>query len=334
MSITSSLIPEALTFLDLGFCNLWEVPDDIGTLRGLERLNLQRNPFYSLPDTIGKLSRLAYLNLDHCFLLYSLPQLPFVNDYSSGGRYFKTISGSRNQRCGFDILFPEDVVPPGFFNNQFKGGSTIRIVDSDVDDNWIGFAFCIAFCLTTHAVVSGFQHDPLSTTLPSPLYLSFESEHAEETFCMPCHLDPVRYFSRYPTPDPRAVHVWIIYISRPHCHFLKTGANITFKASPNHIEIKNWGLRMVFKQDIEATKSDLQYLETPEMINPFYYSMNDPKIQLRDHKLVIENVHESSNSSTGPKFQLPYNWYVTEEEEQENMEAKAKEIISLILAFN
>ncbi|MED6191639.1 hypothetical protein PIB30_117733 [Stylosanthes scabra] len=102
-SITYSLVPEALAFRNLGFSNLWKLPDDIGELRGLERLNLQGNKFCSLPDTIGKLSSLAYLNLEHCFNLSSLPRFPFVND-SSGGRYFKTISGSRNQRSGLYVF--------------------------------------------------------------------------------------------------------------------------------------------------------------------------------------------------------------------------------------
>ncbi|KAL4293212.1 disease resistance protein TAO1-like [Arachis ipaensis] len=94
-SIPSQVL-EALSFLDLGFCNLSKVPDDIGELKGLERLNLQGNSFTSLPYTIGRLSRLAYLNLEQCFNLHSLPQLPFFND-PLGGRYFKTVSGSRNQ---------------------------------------------------------------------------------------------------------------------------------------------------------------------------------------------------------------------------------------------
>jgi len=32
-----------------------------------------------------------------------------------------------------------------------------------------------------------------------------------------------------------------------------------------------------------------------------------------------------SNSNLEPKLQLPYNWLVTEEEEVENIDAKAKE---------
>ncbi|QHN95764.1 Protein SUPPRESSOR OF npr1-1, CONSTITUTIVE [Arachis hypogaea] len=321
-SIISPRISKALTFLDLGFCNLGKVPVDIGELKGLERLNLQGNKFNSLPSTIESLSSLAYLNLEHCFNLSSLPTLPFV-DNSSGGRYFKTISGSRNQgsglymlyspivdiqcclnwafvwltrlikqpchfRCGFDIVIPESSFP-WWFNRLFVGGLTIRIVDSNnIDDNWIGFTFCVAFCVTDPSAITGSSHNRLSTSLASPFYLSFESEQAEETFCMPCRLD-------------------------------FKGANITFKACPG-IEMRKWGLRMVFKQDIEIIQRKSQYqLESSMFVYP-------SEILLQDHGLVIEEVPESNNSSIGPKIQLPYNWYVTDEEEKENLEAKSKEI--------
>ncbi|XP_029144333.1 TMV resistance protein N [Arachis hypogaea] len=350
-SIISPRISKALTFLDLGFCNLGKVPDTIGELKGLERLNLQGNKFNSLPCTIESLSSLAYLNLEHCFNLSSLPTLPFVNN-SSGGRYFKTISGSRNHgsglymlycpivdiqrclnwafvwltrlikqpchfRCGFDIVIPGSSIP-WWFNRLFVGGSTIRIVDSNnMDDNWIGFTFCVAFCVTDPSAITGSSHNRLSTSLPSPFYLSFESEQAEETFCMPCRLDFKG--GSQPPKTQNLEHVWIIYISRPHCHFVKTGANITFKACPG-IEMRKWGLRMVFKQDIEIIQRNSQYqLEISMFVCP-------SEILLQDHGLVIEEVPESNNSSIGPKVQLPYNWYVTDEEEKENLEAKSKEI--------
>ncbi|MCH93268.1 TIR-NBS-LRR type disease resistance protein [Trifolium medium] len=52
----------SLIFLDLSFCNISIVPDAIGELRGLERLNLQGNNFTRLPSTIQRLYSLAYLN--------------------------------------------------------------------------------------------------------------------------------------------------------------------------------------------------------------------------------------------------------------------------------
>ncbi|KAL2327752.1 hypothetical protein Fmac_021179 [Flemingia macrophylla] len=98
-----SLSLVSLIVLDLCFCNLLEVPDAIKELRCLERLNLQGNQFISMPP-ISSLHRLAYLNLSHCkkveILFESLPILKV----SSGGKYFKTVSGSRDHRSGLYIF--------------------------------------------------------------------------------------------------------------------------------------------------------------------------------------------------------------------------------------
>jgi Leucine-rich repeat (LRR) protein len=96
---------ESLIFLDVSFCNISEVPDAIGELRCLERLNLQGNNMTTLPSSIERLYHLPYLNLSHCHKLQSLPELPSENGPSdSVGRYFKTTSGSRNQRSGLYIF--------------------------------------------------------------------------------------------------------------------------------------------------------------------------------------------------------------------------------------
>ncbi|XP_061357912.1 TMV resistance protein N-like [Gastrolobium bilobum] len=95
----------ALILLDLGFCNLSEVPDGIEELRCLERLNLEGNNFFSLPSMISSLHRLAYLNLAHCHELQSLSDLPFPWERgSSVGRYFETESKSRDYRSGLYIF--------------------------------------------------------------------------------------------------------------------------------------------------------------------------------------------------------------------------------------
>jgi hypothetical protein len=102
--LVSSYYLNSLIFLDLSFCNLSTVPDAIGELRHLERLNLEGNNFVSLPPSTGRLSSLAYLNLAHCSKLQSLPELRFFATSSSGGRYFKMVSGSHNRRSGLYIF--------------------------------------------------------------------------------------------------------------------------------------------------------------------------------------------------------------------------------------
>ena len=92
-------------YLDLSFCNIYEVPDAIGELRRLERLNLQGNNFTSLPSTLSFLHNLSYLNLSNCHNLRSLPLLPKERGPSdSVGRYFQTTSESRNHRSGLYIF--------------------------------------------------------------------------------------------------------------------------------------------------------------------------------------------------------------------------------------
>jgi len=61
--------------VDISFCHLSQVPHAIECLHWLERLNLRGNNFVILPS-LKKLSKLVSLNLEHCKLLESLPQLP------------------------------------------------------------------------------------------------------------------------------------------------------------------------------------------------------------------------------------------------------------------
>jgi hypothetical protein len=104
-SIFSSKTLQFFIFIDLSFCNISEVPDAIGELRGLERLNLQGNNFTRLPLTIQTLSSLSYLNLSHCHRLQVLPWTQTESGPSdSVGRYFKTKSGSRDHRSGLYVF--------------------------------------------------------------------------------------------------------------------------------------------------------------------------------------------------------------------------------------
>jgi len=78
---TTCLLRSLLSFsclrkLDISFCGLSQLFDAIGCLRCLEELNLGGNNFVTLPS-LKDLSKLLCLNLEHCKLLESLPQLPF-----------------------------------------------------------------------------------------------------------------------------------------------------------------------------------------------------------------------------------------------------------------
>jgi len=151
--------------------------------------------------------------------------------------------------------------------------------------------------------------DSFTSTLPHPFYLSFESEHTEERFDMPLSLELDKVDG--------SKHPWLIYNSREHCHFVKTGAHITFKAYPSLI-IKKWGLVKLIKMEYNRLQHQLTDTSSShDILNWFTYG--DP------HNIFFDRVQESS-SRPGPKIQLPYNWLVTEEEEAENSRTKSKEI--------
>ncbi|WJX44667.1 hypothetical protein P8452_31616 [Trifolium repens] len=62
--------------LDNSFCGQSQLPDAMGCLHWLEELNIGGNNCVTLPG-LSELSKLVHLNLEHCKLLESLPQLPF-----------------------------------------------------------------------------------------------------------------------------------------------------------------------------------------------------------------------------------------------------------------
>ena len=63
------------------------------------------------------------------------------------------------------------------------------------------------------------------------------------------------------------------------------------------MELKTWGLHMVFEHDIASS-----------------FELKTNEVHQKDY-IHLDHVHESS-SSKRPEVQLPYNWYVTEEEEK------------------
>ncbi|KAL2331600.1 hypothetical protein Fmac_019181 [Flemingia macrophylla] len=344
--ISSSRL-KSLIFLDLSFCNILEVPDAIRMLRCLERLNLQGNNLVSL-SCLSWLQRLAYLNLSYCHNLEALPELP-VGIASSAGQYFKTVPGSRDHRsglyifdcpkvvhkfcstdpetlyryslgwlvklieepnhfrCGFDLVVPWDEWNPWIQRSPFRigcpfNGSYARIANTFSEvEGWIGFVFSVLFEVKNYPVVSTSSHGSFSSASQHPIYLVFESEFTEEYFDMPLNLEVDKIH--------RSPHVWMIYVSRQHCHFVKSGALIHFKGHPR-VEIIEWGVEAIFLEDVDKFKMMLQAQPLP----PNSYASQD-------------YIHFGirGNYNPGPKIQLPYNWMVTDGEEAENINAKAKE---------
>jgi len=114
---------KSLIYLDLSFCNIWDVPNAIGELIYLERLNLQGNKFTSIPEIKG-FHNLSYLNLSHCHMLKICPEFPTTNGPSDLlGRYFETTSESHNHRSGLYLFDSTNCMEPfdspKFFRSTF-----------------------------------------------------------------------------------------------------------------------------------------------------------------------------------------------------------------------
>jgi Leucine-rich repeat (LRR) protein len=169
--------------LDISFCGLRKIPDAIGCLRWLERLDLGGNNFVTLPS-LRELSRLVYLDLEHCKLLESLPQLPFPIAFEHGFHKYKywmrigliifncpklgeselysrtafswmiQLIQARQQSVAafFDVInivIPESEIPNWFNNQSVSGSIPIELYPfvHDIDDNIIGIACCAVFSI-------------------------------------------------------------------------------------------------------------------------------------------------------------------------------------------
>ncbi|KOM49981.1 hypothetical protein LR48_Vigan08g080800 [Vigna angularis] len=165
-SFLSFSVP-CLCDLDISFCNLLQIPDEIGNLRSLKLLNLGGNKFVTLPSTIKQLSNLRCLNLTQCKELKYLPELPKIQEITIGRCYslytFDCSKLSDMEHCYSiffswmtknleDYLVPrmEIVIPgieiPKWFSKQNASTSISMDPSAVIDDpNWIGVSICALF---------------------------------------------------------------------------------------------------------------------------------------------------------------------------------------------
>ncbi|XP_021800119.1 disease resistance protein RML1A-like, partial [Prunus avium] len=76
LQLTSASLPQCLKRLNMAYCNLSEIPNDLSSLSSLEDLNLSGNPFLSLSGNMNGLRKLQILLLDFCTNLEMIPELP------------------------------------------------------------------------------------------------------------------------------------------------------------------------------------------------------------------------------------------------------------------
>jgi hypothetical protein len=262
--------------VDISFCNLSQIPDAIECLVWLESLNLGGNNFVRLPS-LRKLSKLKYLNLEHCKLLESFPQLPSPTSVAQDRRENKYklnpglvifncpklgerecysnmafswmmqfIQANPTYLYRFQIVIPGSEIP-SWINNQRMGSSIL--IDfcpamQDNNNNIIGFVCCAVF-----------------TIAPYPEW--FSESDTIQLFFRPIALNEVLPSMDSPLTLDRDLlttkssHLWIIYFPRQfyrdigkiHFHIFEDGKFIWGEGLCT--KVKSCGYHWVCKQELQ-----------------------------------------------------------------------------------
>ncbi|MED6181376.1 hypothetical protein PIB30_018883 [Stylosanthes scabra] len=270
----------ALTFLDISFCNLVQIPDAVGNLRCLERLNLGGNNIVTLPNWIKELPKLCELNLQYCNHLKWLPStlLP-KGRVSHGGLYvfncpnLSDTEGSCqtaiswmikaikvNLQCSFSSFRIEVVIPgskiPRWFDKQNTGDS-VELDPSPImdDNNWIGIALCATFVVHNDLLVEakfvdiigyGFRHRSgrnLYSNVPIRLNQDLITSELDHILLI--------FFSR-----EEFINTYVSFINKGE--FDLDGIELSIN-SIIYSEVKSCGYRWVFKEDLEQFNQTMMY---------------------------------------------------------------------------
>jgi len=275
--LASCLLPSLHSFsclreLDISFCGLNQIPDSIGHISCLQRLNLGGNYFVTLPS-FRELSRLVYLNLEHCKLLKSLPALPSPvaieqdHHWGTGLYIFNCPKLGERERCSsmtlswmiqfiqayqessavfyeMGIVIPENQIP-SWFNNQSMSTS-IRIDPSPIlhDTNFIGLAFCIVFHLPLD-----YPSTKMNNECEFVVELCFTFGATDLSIPVILNRDLVTV---------KSSHLWLMLFTRELFFNFMSDREIThrdFRIYMNirclDVEVKNCGYRWLFKRDLQ-----------------------------------------------------------------------------------
>jgi hypothetical protein len=255
--------------VDISYCHLTQVPDTIQRLRWLERLNLGGNDFETLPS-LRNLSKLVYLNLEHCRLLESLPQLPFSTTIERDHRENKFFSAtglvifncpelSDMEHCSsitfswmmqfiqanppsyFDriqIVTPGSEIPSWINNRSMDGSIPIDLspIVHDNNNSIIGFVCCAVFSMAPHG--EGFSSS-------ARMELVFDPIDSHKS-CM-----SVQVILNGFLVLTKSSHLWIIYFPREsYDEFGKIHFDI-IRGEGLDMKVKTCGYRWVCKQDLQ-----------------------------------------------------------------------------------
>ncbi|CAL9020489.1 unnamed protein product [Prunus brigantina] len=266
--------------LDLNDCGLCDIPDDIGCLSSLEKLNLSRNNFVSLPASIGSLSKLVKLWVNGCQMLQQLPHLRL--DFSIFGIY--------TDDCASLKILPKLSIKNGSRFFMLGCVNSFALVENSLDWNSIILgmlantrAFLQVPTLTSpmpnfQFVIPGRRipewfnkqsvGDSLIVELPpctTPIWIAFcvviEDDHPNPPhdlytiFRIECTHGYGVTFAKGHLVSP---HLWVscvyYYISDEECSQMKISFQSYYSngAEPAYCSgIKECGFRLVHKQDVE-----------------------------------------------------------------------------------
>ncbi|XP_059307274.1 TMV resistance protein N-like isoform X2 [Lycium ferocissimum] len=195
----------SLEELDLSYCNLRDggLPEDIGSLSSLKKLNLNGNNFEHLPRSISQLGALRILHVFDCTRLTQLPEFPqqldTINVYWSNdwicNSLFQNISSlqhiSASDSLSLRVFTSWEENIPSWFRHQGMDTSVSANLPENwyLPDNFLGFVVCYAGSLVeTTAQLIPLCDDGMSS-MTQKLALSDHSEYdidfASQFFLVP-----------------------------------------------------------------------------------------------------------------------------------------------------
>ncbi|KAL4594385.1 hypothetical protein ACB092_12G016200 [Castanea dentata] len=281
----------SLYSLNLEYCNLKTISNDIGFLFSLHELNLSGNDFVCLPESIIQLSNLERMNLSNCTSLRSLPKLPLKIRYVEA-------EGCISLKMLPDPLKPSDSLEPSLYlQNCFQLADNQSCVD------WFISGIKKSLKLSPPPPLQFPKSEPfypyaIKIEIPGseiPEWFSHQSMGNEVNIKQPSHLcknvgiaicvvfctidDPYQYirpsysliangirifFDYYPSIHKLpSDHVSLAYVVP---QFLDQESNkllwegdvngfsqirIQIETRDTAMKIKKWGIRMIHKKDIE-----------------------------------------------------------------------------------
>ncbi|BFG30929.1 hypothetical protein CerSpe_172030 [Prunus speciosa] len=303
-----------LKCLNLNDCNLCEgaIPEDIGLLSSLERLNLDGNHFVSLPASISGLSKLGTFTLKNCKRLQKLPSVP------SNRRIFVSVD---TENCTSLKIFP---YPPlmckGVTCTWIRSVNCFSLVEHQGSNSIIYLMLkkslqeiprslgLFIIIIPGSEIPDWFSNQSLGNSVIETLPSEFNSKWMGFAFCALFEPTYLKQHSCYyqclhglsntflgpmigiSVPNLESDHLWLLVMSKFYflssCETHKNywmemcGDPIQFRivTSPGvreeiFMEVKKCGVRILYEQDAEELNRTMK--QYSNRMNSFYEDVTD-----------------------------------------------------------